>query len=192
MMRNRPIFLWILAVLAVLAVSCGASDGGGPVGGDADGAVEDDADGPDQVDNAVGESTLDEYADESQEGTTGVLTDGEWVLQVDRKWNGDSGSVQFPSDPLPEEAYEPVNDGDGYLVVFSNGQESVAVGDTPLLGEQASYADGRREYDLTTGTFAGGRFIVWPGAAGLQAELTIYGSGVPIISSERGALTPKP
>src|SRR3989339_328335 len=157
MMRNRPICLGILAVLAVLAVSCGARDGGGPVGGDADGAVEDDADGPDQVDNAVGESTLDEYADESQEGTTGVLTDG-----------------------------------DGYLVVFSNGQESVAVGDTPLLGEQASYADGRREYDLTTGTFAGGRFIVWPGAAGLQAELTIYGSGVPIISSERGALTPKP
>jgi hypothetical protein len=39
-------------------------------------------------------------------------------------------------------------------------------------------------------TFAGGRFAVWPGQTSLQAELTIYGSGVPIVSSEREALTP--
>ena len=191
-MRNRPAFWCILAVLAVFAASCGARDGGGPVGGDGDATSAGDADDPDQVDDAVGESTFNENSEESPEGSTDAPMDGEWVLQVDRKWNGDAGSVQFPSDSLPEEAYEPLSDGAAYRVVFSNELGSVAVGDTPLSGAQVSDADGRREYDLTTGTFAGGRFIVWNGAAGLQAELTIYGSGVPIISSERGALTPKP
>jgi hypothetical protein len=40
-----------------------------------------------------------------------------------------------------------------------------------------------------SGTFAGGRLVIWSGTSGLQAELTLYGSGVPIFSSERGALS---
>jgi len=42
--------------------------------------------------------------------------------------------------------------------------------------------------NITKDTFAGGRFVVWAADVGLQAELTIYGSGVPIVSSERGPL----
>jgi hypothetical protein len=44
-------------------------------------------------------------------------------------------------------------------------------------------------YNLNEGTFAGGRFVVWSGKNGLQGELTIYGSGVYIISSERGSIS---
>jgi hypothetical protein len=43
-------------------------------------------------------------------------------------------------------------------------------------------------YELTEGAFAGGRFVIGSVASGLEAELTLYGSGVPIASSERGAL----
>jgi hypothetical protein len=39
-------------------------------------------------------------------------------------------------------------------------------------------------YELTGGTMAGGRFVI----SGGRAELTIYGSGVPIVESERGTL----
>lgn len=122
------------------------------------------------------------------DGDADTLSDGEWVLHVDRRWSGNSGSVQFPSDHLAEDDYELVDDGATYLVVFSSGQESVSVGDIPLLGELEVETNGKQEYDLTTGTFAGGRLVVWTGESGLQAELTIYGSGIPIVSSERGAL----
>ena len=47
-------------------------------------------------------------------------------------------------------------------------------------------------YDLDEGTFAGGRFVVWAGEKGLQAELTIFGSAVPLRYGGRGALTRKP
>jgi hypothetical protein len=128
--------------------------------------------------------------------------DGEWVMQVDRQWDHATGNVQFPSDEIKEEYYQPVNDGDTYEVTVTAGWEKVAVdgwgnvvvGATSLSGVlTASSIDSssRLTYDLTSGSMGGGRFVVWSGESGLQAELTIYGSGVPIISSERGALNPK-
>jgi hypothetical protein len=120
------------------------------------------------------------------------FADGEWVLQVDRQWDRVAGNVQFPSDEINEGSYQPVDDGASYVVAVSGGWELVSVGDTPFLGELTGSSIGKLTYDLTTGTFAGGRFVVWSGVSGLQAELTIYGSGLPIISSERGVLNPKP
>jgi hypothetical protein len=43
-------------------------------------------------------------------------------------------------------------------------------------------------YSLVAGVFAGGRIVVWREAGGIQAELTIYGSGVPVVRSERGSV----
>jgi hypothetical protein len=121
----------------------------------------------------------------------GGFGDGEWILKVDRRWNGTPGGVQFPTDPLDEADYLPVDDGATVRVVVSKGGDAVSVGDTPLKGARTTDADGTLRYDLGAGTFAGGRFVVWSGASSLQAELTIYGSGVPIVSSERGPLAPK-
>jgi hypothetical protein len=45
----------------------------------------------------------------------------------------------------------------------------------------------RAWYEL--GLFAGGRFVVQAKSGQLQAEYTIYGSGVPIVGSTRGLLT---
>ncbi len=122
----------------------------------------------------------------------GGLADGEWVMQVNRQWDHESGNVLIPLEPLDEEDYQHVDDGASYSVEVSGGRAYVAVGDPPLLGELISDTDGKLKYDLTTGTFAGGRFVVWAVESELQAELTIYGSGVPIASSERGTLTVKP
>ena len=46
-------------------------------------------------------------------------------------------------------------------------------------------------YWLQEGTFAGGQFVQRKGEKGLEAELTMFGSGVPITASERGSLSKK-
>ncbi len=116
------------------------------------------------------------------------FTDGSWEMHVDRKLKGLPGDVQFPTDPLDEEDYEPVDDGPVYPIVVSGDGKFVAVGETPLVGTLVPGGPGEWMFTLDEGTFAGGRFVVWSTDAGLQAELTIYGSGVPMVSSERGAL----
>jgi len=117
-----------------------------------------------------------------------AFADGNWEMHVDRKWKGLPGDVQFPTDPLDEEDYEPVDDGPVYAVVVSGGGQSVEVGDEPVVGVLEPGQPGEWLFNLTEGTFAGGRFVVWSSESALQAEFTIYGSGVPIVSSERGPL----
>jgi len=120
------------------------------------------------------------------------LADGEWRLRVNRRWNGDLTGVTSPATPLPQEDYEAVSDGTTYVVRLDRRWFTVSIGDEPLLGELTTEPGDKLTYELTTGTTAGGRFVIWADGSGLQAELTMYGSGVPIVSSERGALVPQP
>jgi len=117
-----------------------------------------------------------------------AFADGFWEMHVDRKLKDLPGDVQFPTDPLDEEDYEPVEDGPVYPVVVSGDGQSVEVGVEPLVGVLEPGKPGEWMFNLTKGTFAGGRFVVWASESVLQAELTIYGSGVPIVSSARGEL----
>lgn len=117
-----------------------------------------------------------------------VLTDARWELRVDREWQEFSGNVELPSDQLTESAYQPVYPGPVYPVVFSDGCKDVSIGDTPIEGHLTTTGDERSNYDLADGTFAGGRFVVWSTSDGLRAEFTLYGSGRPIVMSERGDL----
>jgi hypothetical protein len=125
-------------------------------------------------------------------GASAEFADGAWTFHVDRRWNGDPSSVKQPSTPRAEADYESVADGPSYAAQVSDAWHSVSIGSMPWLGELTASPSGTLSYDLTSGTFAGARFIVWASASGLQAELTMYGSGVPIASSERGALIQKP
>jgi hypothetical protein len=115
------------------------------------------------------------------------LVDGAWRFEADRAWHG---SVTVPSDSLAESDYQPMTPTTVYGVVLSNAGTTVSVGTTPYAGTETATSSELVTFDLSTGTFAGGRFLVWPAQPDLQAELTIYGSGVPIVSSERGTLTP--
>jgi hypothetical protein len=51
-----------------------------------------------------------------------------------------------------------------------------------------SSSPGTITFELTEGTFAGGRFVVFQGSKTLQGELTLFGSGRPIVESHRGTL----
>ena len=117
--------------------------------------------------------------------------DGIWYFRVDRVWNG-SGNPPFPSSLLAESTYSHVSNGPTYRIVISGtgfqGYE-ISIGDIPMRGHQQPPGAPQIIFDLREGTFAGGRFLITHGKDGLEGELTIYGSGLPIIKSERGTLT---
>ena len=142
----------------------------------------------------AGDVTVDEVGtDEDTDGCGASLSsffDGTWEFRVDRAWDGTAGDVQFPTDALPEETYEPVSDGQVMEVVVSNVGAAIAIGAPPIKGSRISTTADRIEYDLLEGTFAGGRFVIWEVGGSLQAELLIFGSGVPIVSGDRGSLCP--
>ncbi len=114
------------------------------------------------------------------------FTTGVWELRVDRMWDGVSGNIQFPADELDETAYQPVTGGAAYRVLVSDEGRQVAIGEAPIRGTRTAATDSLLHYDLGAGTAAGGRLEVWPKGDGLQGELTLYGSGRPIVKSERG------
>jgi hypothetical protein len=115
--------------------------------------------------------------------------DGIWYLRVDRVWNR-SGNAGFPSLLLAESTYSRVSDGPTYRIVISGRPEQgyqISIDDPPIRGRQQPTYALQYVFELEDGS--GGRFLIMHGKDGLEGELTIYGSGVPIIKSERGAFT---
>ena len=109
-----------------------------------------------------------------------------FVLKVDRLlFNTD---VQFPSESLQEEDYLATDESIQYEVVFSSNGEEVYIEPGTIKGEIEISDQNSIQYKLVEGVFAGGRLIVWKIDESFEAEFTIYGSGVPIVSSERGEL----
>jgi hypothetical protein len=137
---------------------------------------------------ADAEGTYDFQVSCQQGGVPATFGGGTWEFQVDRHLASPPGSATFPSDPLSEEDYVPVDGTSPYPVFVPESGSWVSIGDPAYHGTLAQGPEDKVTFQLSSGTFAGGRFVVWTGPLGLQAELTIYGSGVPIVSSQRGAL----
>lgn len=96
--------------------------------------------------------------------------------------------VQFPLDDLHESDYIMTTEHIQYDVTFSENGQMVTIEPGSLVGEIISEDEASRRYDLVEGVFAGGRFVVWKNNEKFDGELTIYGSGVPIVLSDRGSL----
>jgi hypothetical protein len=111
-----------------------------------------------------------------------------FVLEVNRI--SEMPDVQFPFDDLQESDYEEVNEGVEYDVIFSEDGQTVAIEPDSINGQKTNNSAESVYYELGEGTVAGGRLIVWINNNQFEAELTVYGSGVPIIKSERGYLYP--
>jgi hypothetical protein len=121
------------------------------------------------------------------------FADGDFVLRVTRRWDGDPSDIALPSMAFDEDDYQAVAPTDRYEVVISQVLDHVTI--TPetepaIEGTLAKGTAGTLSYVLDA--FAGGRLLIWTSGSGLQAELTLYGSGVPIVSSERGELIAEP
>ncbi len=119
-----------------------------------------------------------------------TLLDGnDFVLKVDKI--SEHPNVQFPHSNLKKSDYKETNDGAHYEIIISQDGQTVTIGSDPIQGQKTDDGNGSKKFELDEGTFAGGRFMVWKNKNNLEAELTIYGSGVPIFKSERGLLVPK-
>ncbi|MFH1809880.1 MAG: hypothetical protein ABIJ09_14135 [Pseudomonadota bacterium] len=109
-----------------------------------------------------------------------------------REWTSGMGQagVGLPQDELDESLYVPLDPLRRYQVEFLDGDTRVHLinrdGGDPLGGERADDELGRLRFELDQGVFAGGRFVLWFDGEDRAAELTIYGSGLPIVASTRG------
>lgn len=118
-----------------------------------------------------------------------VFENGTWTLTVDRAVPAGSFGVNAPDDPIADSAYAPTAGGAVYsLDVSDSGRRVVVTAQPPMVGSLSESTSQRLLYRLVEGTFAGGRLVVWTTANGLQGEVTIFGSGVSVIRSERGSL----
>ena len=117
------------------------------------------------------------------------LNGNNFVMKVDRVTG--SPSVQFPADGLKETDYIVYNGEKNYTISFSKDGQTVTIEPGAIGGRKANSSAQNVRYEFTDGVFAGGRFVVWIDDKKFESELTIYGSGLPIILSERGSLSQK-
>ena len=116
---------------------------------------------------------------------------GRYVMRVDRVW-GRTTQPARPDDELPPESYRAEAPADRWEVTLEGSRVVLTPvspsngGPRRLEGAETAPAAGatERRFELGPGAFAGGRFVL----RGDEAELTMFGSGVPIVSSERGTL----
>ena len=117
-----------------------------------------------------------------------LLGGGNFLLKVNRIVN--HPDVQFPYEELEEIDYQNTSEGRQYEVSFSENIETITILPDSISGTLEKDENELKQYVLVKGLFAGGRFIIWITNNKFEAEFTIYGSGVPIIQSERGCLEP--
>lgn len=115
------------------------------------------------------------------------LNGNTYTLKVNRK--AILPQVIFPNDSLLESHYIPIVERFGYEVTFSQSGEFITIMPGNVRGIRIYIGEKSIRYDLNEGLIAGGRFITWISNNEFEAEYTVYGSGIPIITSERGVLS---
>jgi len=102
-----------------------------------------------------------------------------------------SPNVQSPGDILTNDDYIEYSGDRRYTILFSDDGESVLIEPGTITGFKKSLVENKQMFELVDGVFSSGRFMVWIENGIYLSELTIYGSGVPILLSERGKLVPE-
>jgi hypothetical protein len=118
-----------------------------------------------------------------------TTSSGHYILRVDQKLDRsiDPKVGSDPTKPIPDSSFKPQPAEDRYEVTVSGDRITIVPLFAPsgvgtIDGTRAASSVGETRFDLKA--FAGGSFVI----RGARGELTIYGSGVPIASSERGSL----
>jgi hypothetical protein len=101
-------------------------------------------------------------------------------------------AVALPSDPIPDAAFQPAEDEPPRRLVFSEKGRKVAIEGHEVAGVLEEGKPGERVYRLEEGL--GGKHGVATELRlrltdrGITAQLTHFGSGVPVTASFRGRL----
>lgn len=116
--------------------------------------------------------------------------DGDYMLKVTLE--ADDPQVQFPGDVIRDEAYKPKKNGSTLkLRISEQGKKITIAGDAGTLVKQTAT---ELIYDLPEGgtVKAGAQLCLKMTADGIIGTYTVFGSGLPVLSSVRGAVTPAP
>jgi hypothetical protein len=124
----------------------------------------------------------------SSQSELAAFHDGAWMLVVDRTLRDGSVTAGSPAAPLSESDFAPATGHTTYRVDISEQGARIVVAEPRLVGRLETATPDRRTYQIEEGSFAGGRFVAWQISGGLQGELTMYGSGRPVVRSDRGPL----
>ncbi len=121
----------------------------------------------------------------------GLLFGNNFAFKVDEIADHPDPSLLYQGS-IPDQFYLPT-DGPTYRVSFSSDGSTVTISGTPdptVTGTRTDAAADPNtvQYFLNDGTFAGGRFAVWIEGETFKAEYSLYGSGLPVLKSERGSL----
>lgn len=132
-------------------------------------------------------------ADKQMEADFQPLSGNSFVLEVNRV--SENPVVQFPSDVLEEKDFQEITTGAVYHITFSEDLKDVSIVTASMLvavkGTISEDTKTYKQYELNEVSDAGGRLIIWTADdTAFEAEYTRYGSGVPILRSERGFLNP--
>lgn len=127
-------------------------------------------------------------ADSSESELRQTFHDGVWVFTVDRALRVGTATVGVPTAPLSETDFAPVDGGARYRLAVSEAAARIEVVESQMVARLEQATTERLTYDIVDGAFAGGRIVVWREPSGIQGELTIYGSGLPVVRSERGSV----
>ena len=127
-------------------------------------------------------------AGSSRPGLAAAFHDGTWALAVDRALRDGSPAAGSPAAPFSESDFAPATGNTTYRLDVSEQGARIVVAEPRLVAHLEATTPERLTYRIVEGTFADGRIVIWPIPGGLQGELTIYGSGRPVIRSERGSL----
>lgn len=114
------------------------------------------------------------------------LNGREFILKIDRLALGPD--VRYPDDVLQEDDYTLTDEDIRHEVTFSEDGMEITIEPGPVKGIRTKDDEGSLYFQLGEGLFAGGRFVIWIDSRDFEAELTIYGSGIPVVRSERGLL----
>lgn len=134
-------------------------------------------------------SGCEEQSNNADTAAFSSLHENTFLLTIDRIASGPD--VQFPGDSLRENDYTATEEGIQYWITFSENGRIITIESAvtaTVSGERVNDGEASKRYELDEGLFAGGRFIIWISNGHFEAEFTVYGSGVPIIRSERGKL----
>ena len=93
--------------------------------------------------------------------------------------------VQFPADQIDDAEYVFTDVEIVYNISISENGDILLINFGDIIGELINEND-YLYYNITEGIFAGGRFVIRIVNNQFKAEYTIYGSGIPIIKSEKG------
>ena len=91
---------------------------------------------------------------------------------------------RFSSDEIPDTSFTVAPANAHWDVTIEGAELVLANGSARMRGRETSNVFGDRRFEIYEGAFAGGRFVI----RGEDAELTLFGSGVAVASSERGKL----